>query len=214
VNAQAGGTPPIPNASYGYLFRTPFLAHIWHENAALNTVISERIFAHRRKAASESRSNVGGWHSETGELEFLEDARAPLMAQMHQLADEATRRVLAEEGAPAVAVQWRFFGWANISNTGDSHGAHTHPGSTWSGVYYVDTGESASGESGRLQFVDPSQGRANTFLSYLLPSSVEIAPQASLMVLFPSYLVHAVLPHRGARSRLSIAFNLRREPYP
>jgi hypothetical protein len=33
-------------------------------------------------------------------------------------------------------------------------------------------------------------------------------------VLFPSYLVHAVLPHRGPRSRLSIAFNLRREPYP
>jgi hypothetical protein len=65
-----------------------------------------------------------------------------------------------------------------------------------------------------LQFVDPSQGRANTFLSFLIPSSVEIAPQAGLMVLFPSYLVHSVLPHRGERARLSIAFNLRREPYP
>jgi uncharacterized protein (TIGR02466 family) len=214
VNAPAGGTPQIPNASYGYLFRTPFLAHIWHENAELNGALSERIFAHHRKATSESRSNVGGWHSETGELEFLGDARAPLMAQMVQLADEATRRVLADEGAPAIPVQWRFFGWANISNSADAHGAHTHPGSTWSGVYYVDTGENAPGESGRLQFVDPSQGRANTFLSYLLPSSVEIAPQPSLMVLFPSYLVHAVLPHRGPRSRLSIAFNLRREPYP
>src|ERR1700722_3607822 len=29
LNTPAGDTPQIPNASYGYLFRTPFLAHIW-----------------------------------------------------------------------------------------------------------------------------------------------------------------------------------------
>jgi uncharacterized protein (TIGR02466 family) len=212
VNAQS--THAIPNASYGYLFRTPFLAHVWHENTELNAALGERILHHRRHATVEKRSNVGGWHSETGELEFLGDARTPLMRQMYRLADEATRRVLAEEGASPTTVEWRFFGWANICNAGDAHGAHTHPGSTWSGVYYVDTGENEPGESGRLQLVDPSQGRANTFLSYLLPSSVEISPQPGLMVLFPSYLVHAVLPHRGARARLSIAFNLRREPYP
>jgi hypothetical protein len=34
------------------------------------------------------------------------------------------------------------------------------------------------------------------------------------MVLFPSYVPHAVTPHQGARERISIAFNLRREPFP
>ncbi len=35
-----------------------------------------------------------------------------------------------------------------------------------------------------------------------------------MMVLFPSYMQHAVLAHEGVRQRISIAFNLRREPFP
>ncbi len=34
------------------------------------------------------------------------------------------------------------------------------------------------------------------------------------MVLFPSYLPHMVVVHQGKRPRISIAFNLRKEPYP
>jgi hypothetical protein len=34
------------------------------------------------------------------------------------------------------------------------------------------------------------------------------------MILFPSYVPHAVPPHRGAGTRISIAFNVRREPFP
>jgi len=34
------------------------------------------------------------------------------------------------------------------------------------------------------------------------------------MILFPSYVRHPVLPHRGDRPRISIAFNVRREPFP
>jgi Putative 2OG-Fe(II) oxygenase len=35
-----------------------------------------------------------------------------------------------------------------------------------------------------------------------------------MMVLFPSYMPHMVFPHRGGRQRISIAFNLRKEPFP
>jgi hypothetical protein len=35
-----------------------------------------------------------------------------------------------------------------------------------------------------------------------------------MMVLFPSYLMHAVLSHQGQRPRVSIALNLRSDPYP
>jgi hypothetical protein len=34
------------------------------------------------------------------------------------------------------------------------------------------------------------------------------------MILFPSYVPHAVPPHQGDRPRISIAFNLRKEPFP
>jgi hypothetical protein len=34
------------------------------------------------------------------------------------------------------------------------------------------------------------------------------------MILFPSYVPHDVLPHRGDCPRISIAFNVRKEPFP
>jgi hypothetical protein len=42
------------------------------------------------------RSNVGGWHSEVGRLEFCGDAGRRLAGHMFEMADEATRRTLAE----------------------------------------------------------------------------------------------------------------------
>ncbi|MEZ5648896.1 MAG: putative 2OG-Fe(II) oxygenase [Alphaproteobacteria bacterium] len=35
-----------------------------------------------------------------------------------------------------------------------------------------------------------------------------LSPHAGMMVLFPSWLVHAVRPYRGTHTRISIAFNL------
>ena len=47
-----------------------------------------------------------------------------------------------------------------------------------------------------------------------LPSSVYVHPKPGLMVLFPSYVPHMVFPHNGSSARISIAFNLRADPYP
>jgi uncharacterized protein (TIGR02466 family) len=106
--------------------------------------------------------------------------------------------------------------WVNVNRTGDFNRMHTHPGSTWSGTYYVDPGADPATpkEVAALHLFDPCQGRANTFLPPLAPSSFTIRPEAGLMVLFPSYLTHMVFPHRGKQPRISIAFNLRREPFP
>jgi hypothetical protein len=47
-----------------------------------------------------------------------------------------------------------------------------------------------------------------------VPDSVFIHPKPGLMVLFPSYVPHMVFAHNGNAARISIAFNLRKEPYP
>jgi hypothetical protein len=47
-----------------------------------------------------------------------------------------------------------------------------------------------------------------------LPSSVTIHPRPGLMVLFPSYVPHMVFPHDGSGTRIPVAFNLRKEPFP
>lgn len=204
----------VRDASYAHLFPVPFMSHRWTHNAELNNDLRLRILAHARQSRGEKKSNAGGWHSETGQLEFLQEAREPLIRQMFELVEEATRRVLAEAGSPIVPITWTFQAWANVSRGGDSHAAHTHPGATWSGVYYVDAGEAGSGEIAELELADPCLGRSNAFLPFLLPSSVGVRPQAGLMVLFPSYLPHAVQVQKGSGTRISIAFNFRKESFP
>jgi hypothetical protein len=79
---------------------------------------------------------------------------------------------------------------------------------TWSGVYYVDPGEvAADSTDGNLEFAHPVPASAMTFLPSVLPSARLVRPQASLMILFPSYLLHSVRMYRGERPRICVPFN-------
>ncbi len=207
--------PDVRSARSTNLFASPLLAHVWDDGPALNDQLRERILAHKQANPGESKTNVGGWHSNAGQIEFCGAAGRTLVRHMYELADEATRRVLVEFGHPPRPMRWTLHAWANVNHEGDFNRVHTHPGSTWSGTYYVDTGEPADAEQGTpIAFFDPCQGRANTFLHPQVPNFITVRPEPGLMVLFPSYLPHMVYAHRGSRPRISIAFNLRREPFP
>ena len=137
---------------------------------------------------------------------------------MYEMGDEATRRTIAElPSQPAMSrwtFRWTLHAWANVNGPGDFNRLHTHAGSTWSGVYYVDTGALTDADGTPLHFFDPCQGRANTFLQPVVPARYSVRAEAGMMVLFPSYMPHMVFPHQGERQRISIAFNLRKEPFP
>ena len=205
----------ISEARLTNLFATPLLAHVWSDAAELNAELRARVEAHRWACGGEHKTNVGGWHSETGQLEFCGDAGRRLVRHMYEIGDEATRRVLAQYGQAPRQMRWTLHAWANVNAPGDFNRVHTHPGATWSGTYYVDTGDPEDAESGTpIQLLDPCQGRANLFLPPLVPSSFLQRPEPGLMILFPGYLPHMVFAHRGSRPRISIAFNLRKEPFP
>ena len=206
---------PVPNATYLHLYSVPLMTYVWPNSAGLNEQLRERILSHAAQDRGVQATNIGGWHSANGELEFLGELREPLFQRMLALVNEATGRLAGDRGLPAIAVRWSFLAWANISETGAFNTMHTHPGMTWSGVYYVDAGESpGQNDSGILKFMDPSPGSAASFLPFLARATPQIQPVAGLMLLFPSYVPHSVLPHRGSRPRISIAFNFRSEPYP
>ena len=216
-NAPGVTTPasPLRNAAYLHLFSVPLMTYVWPNSAGLNEQLRQRILSHAAQDRGVQATNVGGWHSANGELEFLGELREPLVQRMLAMVNEATGRLAADRGVPAIGPQWSFLAWANISNTGAFNTMHTHPGMTWSGVYYVDAGESpGQQDSGILRFMDPTPGSAASFLPFLARTTPEMKPVAGLMVLFPSYVPHSVLPHGGSRPRISIAFNFRNEPYP
>jgi uncharacterized protein (TIGR02466 family) len=200
-------------ARYANLFPTPLVTYVLEDVAELNALLRKQILAHSAGSAGMSKSNRGGWHSDVGEPEFCGEAGQRLISYMRALADEATRRVFAEYREPVVPVEWKVYAWANVNRAGDFNNVHVHPASTWSGTYYVDVGDPTDGAA-PLHLSDPCQGRALTFLPKVVHGSVHVHPKPGLMVLFPSYVPHMVFPHEGTGTRISVAFNLRKEPYP
>ena len=201
---------------YTNLFGSPLFAHKWEDSEALNNELKSTILDHQLKVQGLSRTNVGGWHSEIGKLDFCGTAGSTLVQRMNAMTNEATGRVLREYGHQPRGFNWSLHAWANVNRKGNFNQTHTHPGATWSGTYYVDTG-TGSGSSVKpapLHIFDPCQGRANTFLPPLVPSSFTIRPEPGLMILFPSYLAHMVFPQEANEPRISVAFNMRREPFP
>lgn len=212
---RAQAPSPTLAATYMHVFSVPLITHVWTDCAALNEQLRARILAHAAVDQGVQATNLGGWHSANGQLEFLGELREPLLQRMLLMTNHATNKLVTELGLTPVTLQWSFLAWANISRKGDFNTTHTHPGMTWSGVYYVDTGETpGQHDSGALRFSDPTPGSAASFLPFVARVCPEIQPVPGLMVLFPSYLPHSVHPHRGNGVRISVAFNFRNEPYP
>jgi uncharacterized protein (TIGR02466 family) len=205
----------LEKARSGSLFATPLLTHIWADGTELNVPLRDSILEEERRHPGKELTNYGGWHSETGTLRFCESAGERLIRHMHEMIEEATRRLYAEFSRPSQPIDWIFSAWANVNRRGDFNQMHTHPGATWSGVYYVDHGESnPDAEGTAIHLSDPCPPRTNIFFPELSDSDILFKPQPGLMILFPSYVPHSVQPHRGDRARISIAFNVRRDPFP
>ncbi len=205
----------LAKARFGGLFATPVLEHAWADGPELNTHLRDSILAHARQHAGNERTNVGGWHSDTGLLEFCGNAGERLVRHMRDMADEATRRLYGQYGMSPAPLTWIVNAWANVNRHGDFNTQHIHPGATWSGVYYVDDGQSSPDAEGTaIHLSDPCPTRAGMFFPEIPNSTFLFWPEPCLMILCPSYVPHAVPPHQGERPRISIAFNVRKEPFP
>jgi uncharacterized protein (TIGR02466 family) len=202
-------------SAYTNIFTTPLIMHLLQDGPELNDLLRSRIMAHAAENPGVVKSNHGGWHSETGQLDFCGNAGRRLIRHIFAVVNDATKRLQEENGQQSQPVKWTFEAWANVNRNGEFNKVHVHPGSTWSGTYYVDAGDPIDPEkSTLLHLIDPCQGRSTTFLPHLSKSSIYINPRPGLIVLFPSYLPHTVFPHNGHGALISIAFNLRHEPFP
>lgn len=106
--------------------------------------------------------------------------------------------------------------WFHITRRGGYFGQHNHPMASWSGVYSVDAGRDQSGhpESGALVFSHPA-AVASAFVDLgcvklkdpwgIRPASFHLKPGE--LILFPSWLMHQVMPYQGDGERITVAFN-------
>jgi uncharacterized protein (TIGR02466 family) len=185
------------------------------DGPALNAALRDSILAHAGQYPGDQRTNVGGWHSDTGALEFCGEAGQRLVRHMRYMIEEATRRVHGQFNMEPERLSWTLSAWANVNHRGDFNTMHTHPGATWSGVYYVDHGQSSGDAEGTaIQLFDPCPTRTGVFFPELPSATFLFKPEPGLMILFPSYVPHAVPPLQGEHPRISIAVNARKDPFP
>lgn len=103
--------------------------------------------------------------------------------------------------------------WATQFDAGDYAHQHHHLPDEISGVYYYQvperqaTNEPVNQYEGYLYFVSPVQG--HYFSPMTAPQQkLYITPEEGRLVLFPSYLEHAVMPcSNHDKARISISFN-------
>ena len=96
--------------------------------------------------------------------------------------------------------------WYHVTKTNGMHESHIHPGCSWCGIYYLQSGDLGSGET---VFENPVKStyidRGNLYLNNM--SQYRVKPQDGLLVIFPSFLSHYQAMYKGTEDRIVVAFN-------
>ncbi|MEM8700106.1 MAG: TIGR02466 family protein [Pseudomonadota bacterium] len=204
-----------PQIQLRNLFPTPIALFRLPDHVAINAVLEARIFAREKQIASVQHSNLGGWQSPADFETWCGPEGDRVLETARQIASKLTTD---RTGKPAVS-DWRMNAWANVNRAGQGNEFHTHPGAYWSATYYVRDGGAAEDQAlgGEFEMADPrgvGPAMLAPHLCFATPNgqsvgaSEMVRPVEGNLVLFPSWLSHAVRPYGGDQVRISIALNL------
>lgn len=207
---------PIPLSVYNF----------GKEKHKLNNKLIEDIFTEREKdPVGEDHSNMGGWHSKT-DLEIKYKSFSELSSLITQCGNNYCKSYGYKDGLICTDL------WSNINKNGDLNFLHHHGTTALAGVYYpvesiiddhwnfnytktnpIKAGTWDNINGGSLVFQDPSYGmKVHLLKDKASPYNIDfyhLYPTASILVLFPTYLLHMVLPFKDHKTRISISFSLK-----
>jgi len=160
------------------------------------------------------RSNMGGWHSKTdifepermNQLGKHGDTLEELGIKIDGFFRDVIDNVVEGKGWEATL---DMSGWATVLKDESWNSPHTHPNSSWSFIYYVDTAN-VDDEEGCIVFQDPRSSALQHVKSpgdFNNPSH-KIQPEDGLIIMFPSWLEHYVTPYYSDDLRIGISGNI------
>ena len=168
----------------------------------LNKYLEDHIMRWSQNDKGVSKTNAGGWHSETNMNTKKE--YNPLTTELFNMQEEIYQKEKLNR-KPVLGNMW-----ANINYPGCFNRPHIHPNSLFSGVYFIKTPQ----KSGNLMVYDPRPGiqmsmpsRKKEQLQPELWREVHYEPKAGRCIMFPSWLWHEVKPNQSNDIRISVSFN-------
>lgn len=207
------GGSAAPQITVNRLFATPLIEVRLPGADRLVSELKQAILARRAASPGVRRSNIHGWHSDIGMLDWGGEAAIELARETMQVCGRFTSDVNAAQGQSRWQMGMEM--WANVSPAGASNQMHAHPGSFWSASFYIDDGGDA--EDGFFVAQDPRFPMIRMVAPDLVftdetgekqMSQFRVRPEPGKLVIFPSWLMHAVRPHKGLGERISVAMNV------
>jgi len=179
-----------------------FIMPLFGKELTLNNKNIESYCLSQRKIdPGKIASNVNGWQSSNFDLN---NPPEPLSELCNHIFDSLL------EVCNVLSINTPSFGegWMNINEYASFNWAHTHPGCSLSGVYYVRTPI----QCGDIMFEHPSSRemgfvQINNFNPYNA-TSFSMPSKEGTLYIFPSWMIHKVQPNLNKKSRISISFNL------
>jgi len=189
----------------------------------LNVSLIEDIIKEKNNDPSgANHSNMWGWHSKTN-LERVYESFTRLKDIIESCGNEYCKQYGYKDGLVCSDL------WANVNGPNDLNFNHHHGTSALAGVYYpvesildcgcifnytnnnpLKGGTWNNVDGGSLVFQDPSYGKKIHLIKDKdSPYNVDfyhLYPTSGVLVLFPTYLLHSVLPFRDDKTRVSISF--------
>ena len=99
--------------------------------------------------------------------------------------------------------------WYHKTNDGGAHGAHTHPGNSWAGIFYVQVNE-CNDKNGTNRFYNTgaSSGLGDIGSSWWTDNSIWApTPVEGTLTVFPAWILHEATAYKGTEDRMVMAFN-------
>jgi hypothetical protein len=184
------------------IFPTPFMRSRGALGQALVTKLAEHFTA---KATRDNNSSPNLAHTE-----MLGPSDSPLLVEAASLITPKMSDFgvhLFGERMPWLLKEM----WVNVLDAGGRQAMHNHANSFISGIVYLTPTHPSSQTvfmkaPGGTDFTFKNDHKGTTLGEFNADKWVSPAPEPGDMVLFPSYLMHAVPPNQGER-RITLSFN-------
>jgi uncharacterized protein (TIGR02466 family) len=185
-------------------------------NAQLKALLITRELPEHRNPRASMEQPHGLYESEFNLFAWPDAPIVALKMQVWQAIGQFIAELNGYDAQALSTIQIRSHTWFHITRRGGYFGLHNHPMASVSGVYCVHPGTSDPDRpnSGTLRFHCPHNysnmyldlGNANV-IDQFANGNRSFQLQAGQLILFPSWLMHEVLPFFGDDERITIAFN-------
>jgi uncharacterized protein (TIGR02466 family) len=152
---------------------------------------------------NERNTDAMGKHSRQSKDSFILDNIELIQIKnfIEEKVNEFARKILGSDKQFIITQSW-----ANKSSNEEFHHEHTHPNSILSGVWYPYVNEN------HPPLLLHRRDKSNISLRVDVPTifnqpTMSVSLKSGELIIFPSTLVHSVLPNQSNKERISLSFN-------